>query len=102
MPSPDAVKVLEAHCFKRKYQQRAEQWFGVSVSPDGQVQFGVTLDFPWEPSEELDRLTKHMKPAAPVHDALAQYTQAVSRKKTGRNEPCPCGSGRKYKKCCLT
>lgn len=21
-------------------------------------------------------------------------------KKTGRNEPCPCGSGRKYKKCC--
>lgn len=102
MPSPDAVKVLEAHCFKRKYQQRAAQWFGVSVSPDGQVQFGVTLDFPWKPSEELDRLTKHMKPAAPVHDALARYTQAVSRKKPGRNEPCPCGSGRKYKKCCLT
>ena len=22
-------------------------------------------------------------------------------KKAGRNEPCPCGSGRKYKKCCL-
>jgi hypothetical protein len=22
-------------------------------------------------------------------------------KKVGRNEPCPCGSGRKYKKCCL-
>jgi uncharacterized protein len=21
--------------------------------------------------------------------------------KTGRNEPCPCGSGRKYKKCCM-
>jgi len=21
--------------------------------------------------------------------------------KTGRNEPCPCGSGRKYKQCCL-
>ena len=20
--------------------------------------------------------------------------------KTGRNDPCPCGSGRKYKKCC--
>ena len=23
------------------------------------------------------------------------------RKKIGRNEPCPCGSGKKYKKCCL-
>ena len=22
-------------------------------------------------------------------------------RKTGRNDPCPCGSGRKYKKCCL-
>jgi hypothetical protein len=21
--------------------------------------------------------------------------------KTGRNEPCPCGSGKKYKRCCL-
>jgi uncharacterized protein len=28
--------------------------------------------------------------------ALGQVTRA----KTGRNEPCPCGSGRKYKKCC--
>ena len=22
--------------------------------------------------------------------------------KPGRNDPCPCGSGNKYKKCCLT
>jgi len=22
-------------------------------------------------------------------------------KKIGRNDPCPCGSGKKYKKCCL-
>jgi uncharacterized protein len=22
--------------------------------------------------------------------------------KAGRNDPCPCGSGRKFKKCCLT
>ena len=29
-------------------------------------------------------------------------TQPVVRegKKVGRNEPCPCGSGKKYKKCC--
>lgn len=25
----------------------------------------------------------------------------VNDKKIGRNEPCPCGSGKKYKKCCL-
>jgi hypothetical protein len=26
--------------------------------------------------------------------------QEQSPKKVGRNEPCPCGSGKKYKKCC--
>ncbi|MCX7779248.1 MAG: preprotein translocase subunit SecA [Patescibacteria group bacterium] len=32
----------------------------------------------------------------------SQFQQPAieSRKKTGRNDPCPCGSGRKYKKCC--
>ena len=25
---------------------------------------------------------------------------AVGRQKVGRNEPCPCGSGKKFKKCC--
>ncbi|MBU5428438.1 SEC-C domain-containing protein [Tissierella pigra] len=24
-----------------------------------------------------------------------------TRQKIGRNDPCPCGSGKKYKKCCL-
>jgi len=24
----------------------------------------------------------------------------IAEKKLGRNEPCPCGSGKKYKKCC--
>ncbi len=24
-----------------------------------------------------------------------------SRRQVGRNDPCPCGSGKKYKKCCL-
>ena len=25
----------------------------------------------------------------------------MSKKSVGRNDPCPCGSGKKYKKCCL-
>ena len=34
-----------------------------------------------------------------VHNSMDPPQQAVSSK-VGRNEPCPCGSGRKYKKCC--
>mgnify|MGYP003967705117 FL=1 len=29
-----------------------------------------------------------------------QETVRRSEKKVGRNDPCPCGSGKKYKKCC--
>ena len=34
-----------------------------------------------------------------IRDRWRTEKQAVSTK-TGRNEPCPCGSGKKYKKCC--
>jgi len=100
-PSPEAIAVLETYCARRKYQQRATQWFGVSVGPEGKVQFGVTLDFPWQASDEMDRLTADMKPPDRVRDVLPQYARQVSRMKLGRNDPCPCGSGQKYKKCCL-
>lgn len=30
-------------------------------------------------------------PVQPIHKEAAE---------TGRNDPCPCGSGKKYKKCC--
>jgi preprotein translocase subunit SecA len=37
-----------------------------------------------------------------VHDAIEKATQPIKRDvpKVGRNEPCPCGSGKKYKNCC--
>jgi uncharacterized protein YecA (UPF0149 family) len=31
----------------------------------------------------------------------SQDLKAISKSKLGRNAPCPCGSGKKYKKCCL-
>ena len=33
--------------------------------------------------------------------SVQQNTQASPQSKVGRNDPCPCGSGKKYKKCCL-
>ncbi|MGF7060563.1 uncharacterized protein YchJ [Brassicibacter mesophilus] len=29
------------------------------------------------------------------------YKKQTRKKKIGRNDPCPCGSGKKYKKCCV-
>ncbi len=33
-----------------------------------------------------------------LRDALAMSNRKLSN--VGRNEPCPCGSGKKFKKCC--
>jgi uncharacterized protein YecA (UPF0149 family) len=33
-------------------------------------------------------------------EATAPKQPKLSAKKAGRNDPCPCGSGKKYKKCC--
>ena len=30
-----------------------------------------------------------------------KLSNKVNTDKIGRNDPCPCGSGKKYKKCCL-
>ena len=39
--------------------------------------------------EDISDLEKALNPPAPVQS-----------EKVSRNDPCPCGSGKKYKKCC--
>jgi SWIM/SEC-C metal-binding protein len=36
-----------------------------------------------------------------VERALAPPAPVLAAPKVGRNDPCPCGSGKKYKKCCV-
>lgn len=100
-PSEAAVRTLELHCAKRKYAQRTANWFGVSVGLQGEIQFGITLDFPWEQSSEMDELTKAMKPSSSLGSAMKMVERALVPKRHGRNDQCPCGSGSKYKRCCL-
>ena len=52
-------------------------------------------------------LTMEMPSEAMRFDLLKQLadikppvTQPEKQKKVGRNDPCPCGSGKKYKRCC--
>ena len=43
---------------------------------------------------------KSPSPAPMVEAAKRKEAVAVGKKKVGRNDPCPCGSGKKYKHCC--
>ena len=40
-------------------------------------------------------------PTAIVNTLLGKFIEPVMMKKLGRNDPCACGSGKKYKQCCL-
>lgn len=100
-PSQEAARSLEVHCAKRKYALRAAKWYGVSVGLDGEIQFGTTLSSPWERSPEMDELTKDMKSSSPLGRTIKAMERKLVPRKHGRNDSCPCGSGKKYKKCCL-
>jgi hypothetical protein len=44
---------------------------------------------------------KRMRRMKAVGRALKRDNPSAAPLKLGRNDPCPCGSGRKYKKCCM-
>lgn len=90
---------LQGHCEMRKYTEKARTWFGVCVLPEeASLRFGLCLDYKWERSGRMDELTKHLR----VGERPAKIVAAAAKnRKVGRNDPCPCESGKKYKKCCL-
>lgn len=49
--------------------------------------------------EDANRMKLRTKNVSSAREA--EMPQPSHSKKIGRNEPCPCGSGKKYKKCCL-
>jgi len=55
------------------------------------------------PRESVPRrlVLRHESPELGVADEAQQVAEPITRgRKVGRNDPCPCGSGKKYKRCC--
>jgi hypothetical protein len=94
-----AIQNLVDHCEKRKYFQRAKSWFGLILEPrTSSIRFCYKLDFSWKQSHKMDEVVAHL----PEMQMKMNSSTTMPRKhKIDRNEPCPCGSGRKNKKCCL-
>lgn len=89
---------LERHAERRKYSQKAKEWFGICIDPETKkLKFGLKLLYEWEQSDELDRVLAD----APKPQRKINTGTVVKGRKIGRNAMCPCGSGVKYKKCCL-
>lgn len=88
LPNKEAFAKLLDHCKYRKYRQQANNWFGLCFDPLTRTfRFGVMSNTEWTYSVDMG--------AKVVKRALE------SKINIGRNDKCPCGSGKKYKKCCI-
>ena len=89
----EAAIRLRRHCEIRKYSQKAESWFGLAVRLDGSIQLAAELTRPWKFNEVMETVLASNPSAHPL--------DAAARRQIGRNDRCPCGSGKKYKRCCI-
>jgi len=97
----------------RRWAETA-QWLGLSVvdvqdggaaDEAGNVEFIATYKDRGivKPHHEISRFSKRDGDWYYVDGKLVMpKTTMRDQPKVGRNDPCPCGSGKKYKKCCGT
>jgi hypothetical protein len=109
----DILKYLEdqtisPHVLRRllfKYPQNSE--FIIRKILD-RPEFGLEKDFDplmdeFKPSFRGKRIYPYILPMSPKFVKAMRpelYPKKENEQKVGRNAPCPCGSGKKYKKCC--
>ncbi len=92
---------------------RESKWLGLEIiatrdggsgDPEGEVEFKARyrVDGVEETHHEVSLFRRDAKSGRWYYrDGKTLRTPLVrSVPKTGRNDPCPCGSGRKFKKCC--
>lgn len=97
----DTVEELRRwHCFSEKYRQSLRKHALDAEPIDDQLDglfgshFGGLLGGDVDTDLEEDEF--HLRPPAELADTFRKADRHV-----GRNDPCPCGSGKKFKKCCL-
>lgn len=88
----DLHEHLMVYSVARKYKTKADEWLGVgSYATSSNIIDSVMYSKePWKYDQKLEKLAS----------VVVKPGQVVAiGKKIGRNEPCYCGSGKKYKKC---
>ncbi len=84
-----------------EYRYEGFEMFDAMVDSIREDTVRMLLTFPLNANKppEREQVAKPDAPNAGAGDGSFRQ-QAVSKKKVGPNEPCPCGSGKKYKNCC--
>lgn len=95
--SPENLEnCLMSLAMAKKYKTKADVWLGLGwVAESPNVIDAIAFNKqPWTQDRNLEEVSK----------VILKTGKAVNMKgaEIGRNDPCPCGSGRKFKKCCGT
>jgi len=87
-------EIITWSCIEDIYQTWGDDLLGRKEDPmkffsPGNLSYLKRISGKTSPENEIQTTTSWLKPEEPA------------KGKVGRNDPCPCGSGKKYKKCCL-
>ncbi|MDC5220775.1 SEC-C metal-binding domain-containing protein [Acinetobacter baumannii] len=100
---------LKDYCKFRKYSTKADSWIGLIYSPSElKIRLIDYDDRPWKKDAQMDQVVEVREAQLAKRPTINKgknpfglSTMIREMSKIGRNEQCPCGSGKKYKKCCL-
>ncbi|EKN3943158.1 SEC-C metal-binding domain-containing protein [Yersinia enterocolitica] len=100
---------LDEHCKKRKYSIKSDEWHGICFSPlKKTLRFSRYYKSEWQQSDYMDKVVEKLPSASKgnlVTNGKLVFPSAnkpvINNTKIKRNQECPCGSGKKYKKCCI-
>lgn len=89
---------VNTYSLLRKYLSKCDAWLGMGsfANSSNLIDFLIYNDEKWETDLMLESEHKELL------DQMKKtpFTPMKGYKKVGRNDPCPCKSGKKYKKCC--
>jgi len=108
----DAMSELKQGIYLRSYAQRDPvveyrlegfEMFDAMISQIREDTVSLLYRFRLRSEQEEVRREQVATPIIATHGEGVIKKRPIQRKgeKIGRNEPCPCGSGKKYKRCCL-
>lgn len=92
--------------FARGVSLRSQSWYALAGDEAAVMALDCILELEsgeiesWERSEFLHMLGDHFTTLAEYWREQRRPRAPLRARKVGRNEPCPCGSGKKWKKCC--
>lgn len=87
----NTIRKLQDYCKLKKYQQKSYEWIGIAVYIDQNKYITNEILF-FRNEEMINEEYEH------IANSILKG-KMIKTRKIGRNTLCPCGSGKKYKKC---